>query len=320
MRFTRGVFALLLAGLSASSLAQSFSTKQPVQIYTSDPGAAADILAREEAQSLTAAFGTPAVVVNRGGNAIILAQQVARSAPDGHTLLSIGGNFFWLQPLLQSDVPYDPVKDFAPVTLTARSPNLLIVQAALPVKSVKELIAYAKANPGKLNFGHAGTGTGNHMAAELFKSMTQTNIVLIGYKGAAPVMNAVLAGDIHGFFPGIATAMPQVKAGKIRALGVTSDKRSDLAPGIPTVSESGLPGFQSGVDYVVFAPAKTPAAAVEQLNKVMVAHLRSPEVKDRLFKLGMDAVGSTPAELAARMKADRDSMGKVIKEQGIHVD
>jgi tripartite-type tricarboxylate transporter receptor subunit TctC len=256
-------------------------------------------------------------VENRGGDATIPVMQAAKGAPDGHTLMSIGGNFFWLQPLLRDGVPYDPVKDFAPVTLTASAPNLLIVSASLPVRNVRELIALAKANPGKLDFGHANVGSGNHLAAELFKSMSKTNIVLVTYKGAPAAMNAVLSGEVQAFFPGVSTALSLVKAGKVRALAVTTEQRTDLAPGIPTVSESGLPGFTSGADYVVFTPAKTPTPIIERLNRIIVQYLHDPEVRKMLFNQGLVVAGSTPAELARYMKTEIERVDKMIREQGI---
>lgn len=317
MRVIRGAIALLLGCLwTLPCLAQGFPSK-PIQVVTTTAGAAADILARQAAQALTDSLGVPALVQNRPGNATLPVMLVAKADADGHTLLSLGGSFFWLQPYLSPETPYDPVRDFAPVTLMANTPNLLVVPVTLPVQNVRELIAYARTRPGILNFSHANVGSGNHLAVELFKSMGQIDIVGVSYKGAAPAITALLAGEAQGMFPTPSAVLPHIKSGKIRALGVTSAQRTELAPGIPTVSESGLPGFISGVDYVVFAPARTPNAVIDQLNKIIVQNLRTPDSRKKMFNLGLEVVGSTPAELASAMKADMDRLGKLIREKGI---
>ena len=315
------VLAALLSTLLCSTLAvaQNFPTK-PIQVWTTAAGGGADVTLRAISPLLQKSLGQPIIIQNRGGLATIPVMEVAKAAPDGHTLLSLGGNFFWLLPYLMDDVPYDPVKDFAPVILTTTAPNVLVVNPSLPVNSVKELIALAKAQPGKLNFGVPGPGASPQLAAALFQYDTKINVVMVSYQGMAPVLNDLLGNRVQVGFPTPTSVAPHIKSGKLRALGVTSLKPTDLAPGMTPIAESGVPGFESSVDYVVFAPAKTPAAVIDKVNKAFAAALRTPEIKDQLFKLGQDVVASTPAQLAVRMKEDRESTGKVIKEAGIRAE
>ena len=310
---------LLAAGLSSAQCAQAqtFPSK-PIQVVTTTAGGGADLISRTLAQGLTESLG-PAVVINAGSQ-IVPMMTVAKAAPDGHTLLSYGGNTFWLYPFLDDKSPYDPVKDFAPVTLTASAPNLLVVHPAVPANNVKELIAVAKAKPGALNYGTAGVGASPWLAGELFKAMSGTNIVNVRYKGIAPAIADTVAGRLLVIFSTVGSVMSQVKAGKLRALAVTSARPTELAPGMPTVAASGVPGYESTTTYVVFAPAKTPGAIIDRLSRTMAQYLNRPEVKTRLFNEGFDVVGSTPQELATAMKADMDKMGKVIRDAGITRD
>ena len=249
---------------------------------------------------------------------IVTAEAVAKAPPDGYTVL-VYGSTIWITPLLQN-TPYDPVTDFAPITLVAISPHAIVVHPSLPVKSVRELIALAKAKPGDLNYASLGTGTSTHLGAELFKSMAHVNIVRVPYKSAATQMADLLSGQVQMTFSTTGAAMPHVKSGRLRALAVTSAKPSALMSGLPTVAASGLPGFESGAIYVMFAPSGTPAAIISRLNQETVRYLNQADVKERFFSAGLEAVGSTPEELAAKMKSEMARLGKVIKDAGIRAE
>jgi tripartite-type tricarboxylate transporter receptor subunit TctC len=243
--------------------------------------------------------------------------EAARAAPDGYTLLSLGANQFWLAPYLQDNVPYDPVNDFSPVCLTTSSPNMLVIHPSVTATNVQELITLARAKPGVLNYGAAGAGGSPHLAGEMFKAMSHTNIVAIQYKGSGPALVGVLGGEIQIMFPTVSTGMPGVKAGQLHALGVTSLRPTPLAPGIPTVSDSGLPGYESSTGYAVFVPAKTPVNLIAILNRAIVRYLQDPDVKQKTFDAGMEIVASSPQELTTAMKQDMARMGKVIRDVGI---
>lgn len=316
---TRRVILLSISiGWAPLTLAQNAPGKQ-TQVVTTAAGGGADLVARVVAEALSAIFGQPAVVLNRPGSQVIPVMQVAKAAPDGYTLLSIGGNLFWLGPLLQG-APYDAVGDFSPISLTAKSPNIVVVHPSLPVTNIRQLIALAKTQPGALNFSCGDAGGSPHLAGELFKAMSQTNIVTVRYKGTSPAVTATIAGEVHLMFPTVSTGMPGVKSGRLRALAVTSVRPSPLAPGLPTVSDTGLPGYESSSAYVVFAPAKTPVPTIERLHRAIVQYFQTPEIKDRLFRLGLETVASSPQELAIAMTADLEKMGKIIRDSGIRAN
>ena len=318
MSMIRVVMSILSAGLMLMRMDAAFGQAYPtrvVRILTSEAGGGSDIAARVVAQGLTSRLGQPFVVENRGGG-VIAGEAVAKAAPDGHTLL-LYGNTFWLMPLMRAHLSYDPIKDFLPITNAATTPTVLVLHPSVPANSVKELIALAKARPGVLNYASAATGTTNHLAAELLKYMTGANIVRIGFKGHASAFNAVLGGEAQLMFAIIGPAMAQAKAGKVKALAVTSAAPSALAPGLPTMAASGLPGFEVVFVAGIFAPAGTPAAIVNRLHGEIVRVLDQPENKERLRNVALEAVGSTPDELAATIKAELTVMGKVIKEAGI---
>ena len=299
--------------LSGAAAAQEYPAR-PVRIVTSEVGGGNDVQARLVARGLTDALGQQVIVENRPSG-VIPGEIVARATPNGYTLL-LYNNTLWTGPLLQK-TPYDPVKDLDPVTTATVGPNILVVNNALPVKSVQELVALAKSKPGALNYASSGTGATNHLAAELFKTMAGVDIVQIGYKGAGPGLNDVIAGQIQVMFPTAGAAMPHVKNGRVRALAVTSPGRSPVAPQLPTVAESGLPGYESLAIYGIFVPARTPRAIVERLNREIVGLLAAPEMKSRLLAMGMETVGGTPESLAARVRSEMQRMGKVIKAAGI---
>jgi tripartite-type tricarboxylate transporter receptor subunit TctC len=263
--------------------------------------------------------GQQVIVENRGAaGGIVAAQTIAKASPDGHSLLFYSG-FIWTLPLLKN-VPYDPARDFIPVTLVAQAPNILVINPALPAKTVKELVAYAKSKPGELGYASSGSGGTPHLAAELFKSMTGTAITHVPYKGQAQALTDLIGGQVQVMFPNAASVAPHLKSGRLRALAVTTPEPSVLAPGLPTVASAGLPGYESVVLFGMFVPAGTPAARVRRLYEEMVKITRNPEVKEKLLKAGTEAVGSTPEQFLATIKADVARMGKVIKDAGIRAD
>jgi tripartite-type tricarboxylate transporter receptor subunit TctC len=228
----------------------------------------------------------------------------------------VGSNSFWIGPLMQK-MSYDPVKDFSPVSLTQISPNILVVPPTLLAKSVKELIALAKAKPGALNVASGSTGAVSHLAAELFKSMAGVDIVTVPFKGAGPALLGVLSGQVQLMFATSGSAAPHLAAGKLRALAVTTTQPSALAPDLPTIAASGLPGYDATAMWGVLAPSRTPAMIIKRLNEEILRGVRKADVKDRLFNAGLETVGSSPSEFAAAIKSEMTSMGKVIKDAGL---
>jgi len=300
--------------VSAAAHAQSFPSK-PVRIVASEAGGSGDFVARLLAQGLTTAFGQQVIVDNRGGG-VVAGDVVAKAPPDGHTLL-LYGNTLWLLPLMRKQMPYDPYRDFAPVTLAARGVNVLVVHPSLPVKSVKDLIALARAHPGQLNFSTAAPGTVNHLAGELLKSIAKINIVRVSYRGSPSALTAVMSGEVHMTFGAAAPVRLHIQGGRVRALAVTTAIRSPSYPELPTMAEAGVPGFEAVSAHGVFVPAKTPEPLVVRLNEEIVRVLQRPEAKERFAGIGAEAVGSTPAQLATAIKEEVARMGKVIREAGI---
>ena len=304
---------LLAAGAGVAS-GQDYPNK-PVRMVTAAPGAAGDFVARLVALGLTESWGQQVIVENRGGSGVIPIEIVAKALPDGYTLL-VFGTTLWLLPLIQK-VSYNPIGDFSPITLAAVTPLLLVVHPSLPVKSIKELIAWAKAKPGELNYASGISGSATHLPAELFKAMAGVNIVRVAYKGGAPAISALIGGEVQVMFATASGAGPHVNSGRLRALAVTSAQPSALFPGLPTVAASGLPGYDAASIMCIFAPAKTPAALVGRLNRDIVRVLNKADVKERFIKAGSEVVASSPKELAAAIKSDMATMGKVIKDAGI---
>ena len=304
---------MLVVGIGAAS-AQTYPAK-PVRIVTSDAGGGSDIVARVIAQGVSGPLGQPVLVENRGGG-VIAGEMVAKAPPDGHTLLFYGGTL-WLLPMMRSSVPYDTLRDFAPITLAITSPTVLAVHPSLPVRSVKDLIALAKARPGQLNYGSPAVGTSTHMAAELLKSMAGINIVRIAYKGGAGALNDLIAGQVDLAFVVTTSATPHVKSGRLRALAITSAEPSPQFPGLPTVAATGLPGYESSAQVGMFVPAKTPDAIINRLNQEIVRVLARPDVKEKFLAIGVETVGNTPEQFMAKIKSEIVKWGKVIKEAGI---
>ena len=300
--------------------AQPVYPVKPIRVVTAEAGGGNDFTARAIVRGIGDSLGQQLIVDNRGGaGGIIAAENVARAAPDGYTLLVYASNI-WIIPLLKKNAPYDMARDFAPITWAARSPSTLVVHPALPVKSVRELIALARAKPGALNYGSGGSGSTTHLAAELFKSMAKVEIVRVAYRGNAPAMNDLIAGQIQVMFATAGTVAPHTGSGRLRALAVTSAQPSPLSPGLPTVASAGLPGYESISIYGVFAPAKVLPAILQLLNREMVRALNRPEIKELFLNAGMEVVGSTPEAFAAAINADVARMSKVISAAGIRED
>ena len=305
-----------MLGTALESAAQTFPSK-PLRLVTSEVGGSADAGARLMAKGMTERFGQQVIVDNRGSG-VIPGMTVARAQPDGYTLLFFGGTF-WLQPLWGNDVPYDPVRDFAPVTMAIQSPTVLVAHPTVQATNVVELIKLAKARPGELNFATGAPGSTNYLGAELFKYMAQLDIVGIGFKGTGPAVNGIVSGQVQLMFATASAVMPLVKQGRLRALAVGSSKRTTVAPGVPTVAESGVPGYESVSRTAMFAPARTPPDVVAKLNREANAYLATTEAKERFLATGAEAVGTTPDELRHIVVSELERVGKMVKAVGIHV-
>jgi tripartite-type tricarboxylate transporter receptor subunit TctC len=325
----RRVFIVAFAGVAAClpashAVAQSTATypNRPVKLVIPfPPGGPLDIIGRLIAQKASEDWGQNVVVDNRpgaGGN--IGADLVAKSPPDGYTILMGALSTHAVNPSLYAKMPYDAVKDFAPISLVAITPNVLVVNASLPVSSAKEFVAYAKANSGKLSFGSGSNGSAGHLAGELFKVDTGTDIVHVPYKGGAPATQALLAGDTQFMFDNLANAMPQVKAGKLKALAVTTAERSKLVPELPTMAEAGLAGFDISTWFGLLAPAGTPKDVVAKWNAEVVKILNSPEMRERLTAQGAEAAPTTPEQFAAFIQSEIPKYARIVKISGAKVD
>lgn len=311
------ISAALLAPLAG---AQGYPVK-PIRVILSVPaGATPDVTARLVTPGLANVLGQPLVVDNRGGaGGLIGAEIVAKSAPDGYTLFISSPGALTILPHLRK-VPYDTVKDFTPVSLISVGPFVLILHPSVPAKSVKELIALAKAQPGKLNYASAGNGVANHLAMELFKQMAGVDITHVPYKGAPQAVTDVLAGHMNMMFNSIAPIVGHIRAGRVRVLGIASAKRSPQLPEVPTISEAGVPGFEAENWFGMFAPAKTPQRIIARLNEAVVKVVRSPEIQSQFAALGADAVGNSPEEFATFVRRDMEKYAKVVRISGAKVD
>ncbi len=304
----------ILSGITLDASAQRYPEK-PVRLVTGAPAGGADLVARLVAAGLSENWAQQVIVDNRG-NGAIPGQILARAQPDGYTLLVNGSNI-WILPFLQNHVPYDPVKDFSTITLTASFPNILVVHPAVAAKSVRELIALAKAKPGSLNYASGPTGSANHLAAEIFKAMAGVDIVRVSYKGSAAALTDLIAGQVQVMFPNAGAVTPYIKSGRLRVMAIASAQPSTLAPEIPTVAASGLPGYESATTVGMFAPARTRASLIARLHQDIVRLIYTPEVKEKFFNAGAEVVGNTPQQFAATVKSDMARLGKVIRDAGI---
>ena len=307
--------------IAGGASAQAYPEKPVKLVVPFPPGGPTDGMARIVGQKLAEAWGQPVVIDNRGGaGGAIAAEGVVKSPPDGYTLFFGTTGTQAINPALYAKLPYDPLKDFAAVGLVATTANVLVVHPSLPVKSVQELVAHAKANPGKLTFGSAGNGSSNHLAGELFNTMAGVQMTHVPYKGSALALNDLLGGQLSMMWDVISTAMPHVQSGKTRALGVTSPKRSAIAPEIPTIAEAGLPGYEVVIWFGVLAPAATPRAIVNKINADLKTILGSSDMRERLSKLGAEPAWTSPEDFAALERSDIAKWGKVVKASGAKVD
>jgi len=320
----RAALAIILGLAGAAAQAQTWPAKPIRWIVPFPAGGPTDSFSRPVAQKLSEELGVPVLIDNRAGaGGGIGVDAVAKSAPDGYTIgLGTTGTHA-INPALYSRLAYDPLKDFAPLTLAVAYTNILVINPGMPIRNVGELVAYAKANPAKVTFGSAGNGSSNHLSGELLKSFTSAPMQHVPYKGSAAALTDVMAGNITYMFDILVTSIPQIRAGKVRALAITAPRRSPYIPEVPTMTESGVPGFDTvggNLWFGMFAPAGTPRDVVTKLNLALVKALHQPEVREKMAAQAFDIVGSTPEEMMATMKSDHQNWAKVVKETGSRID
>jgi tripartite-type tricarboxylate transporter receptor subunit TctC len=309
---------LCAAGLAC---AQSYPARPIRLIVPFPPGGGNDTVARAIAQEASPALGQSIVVDNRpGAGGIIGAQEAARAPADGYTLFLGGVGSHAVNPNLHSKLPYDAIKDFAPITLVASAPSVLVVHPSVPARTIAEFTAYTRANPGKLNYASNGNGSSSHMAAVLYETNAGVKMTHVPYKGLGPALTDLMSGRIELMFNSIVAIVPHIQSGKLRALAVTSRKRSSLLPEVPTIAESGWPEYEAGSWYGILAPAGTPPAVIERLHAEIVKSLKTAEVQKRLAGEGAEIIGSTPAEFAAHIKGELARMREAVRASGIHVE
>ena len=320
-RFARAwSMAALLAASVAAAFAQTYPAKPIKLINPWAPGGAADLIARPIMQRLAEALGQPIVVDNRpGANGTIGAAAAAHAAPDGYTLFFSNVGPVAISPALQTNLPYDSIKDFEPITQLVSGPTVLVVRPDIPVTSMKQLIAYAKAHPGKLSYGSVGSGSTTHLAGEMLSLMAGVELLHVPYKGNAPVVTDLLGGQLSMAFINVAGAMPYLKSGKFRGIAVTTLKRSAALPELPAVAET-LPGFEVNSWYGLMAPAGTPKAIIERLYRETVKVLKSPKIVEQMAQAGLDIEGTTPKEHAAQIRSDLERWARVVKATGATVN
>lgn len=314
-RLTTTVLVLATA-LTGSAGAQTFPAK-PIRIFTVEAGGALDITVRSMAQVMAPALGQPILIENRPSQSHPQ-EAVLKGTPDGHVLL-YWANPLWITPFLRN-VNYDPIRDFAPITLAAKAPSAVVVPASLSARTVGEFVQMAKAAPGQLNFASTTAGSTPHLAAVLFSTQAGIDVTQITYKGTIQGVNDLIAARVHIMFPSIAAVISNVRAGKLRALAVTSTEPSGLLPGVPTVAGSGYPDYEAVSSHALFAPAGTPSAVIQRIHQEAVHALQRADVKDKLFQIGVDVAGSSPEQLAATMKSEMARMGKLIRDKGIRAE
>ena len=309
-----------LAMLSGAALAQNYPARSIRFVIGFSPGGGTDVVTRLIADRMTEAMKQPVLVDNRPGAASNIAAELVAHAPaDGYTIF-MGTISTATNRTLYRKLKYDALKDFVPITQVLSTPFLLAVHPSLPVDNVRQFIAFAKARPGELNYGSAGSGSGSHLFAEMFRGMTGLNYVHVPYKGAGPATTALLAGEMMFKFDNIVTTLPMARSGKLRALAVTTLTRSSAAPEIPTVAESGVPGYDANAWFGVFAPAGTPPEIIARLNAEIVKILKQPQVRQKLLSVGGDPVGNTPEEFGKFFRSEVDKWGKVIRAANLQID
>lgn len=321
MNFLKVLPLLGVMSFPALAAAQTYPEK-PIRVILSVPaGATPDVTARLVTPGLSRLLGQQLVVDNRpGAGGMIGAEIASKAPPDGYTLFISSPGALTILPHLRKNVPYDTLRDFAPISLLSIGPFVLITHPSVPAGTVKELIALAKAQPGKLNYASAGNGTANHLAMELFKHMADIDIVHVPYKGAPQAVSDVVAGHMNMMFNSIAPIVGHIKAGRLRVLGIASAQRSPQLPDVPTISEAGVPGFEAVNWFGMFAPAKTPRRIIARLNEAVVKVVRTPEIRAQFLALGADPVGSSSEEFAAFVRRDMEKYAKVVKLSGAKVD
>ena len=310
-----------MAAIALSAQAADYPEKPIRLLVPAAPGGGADFVARILGVKLTEALGQTVVVENRAGaSGTIAADNAAKSTADGYTLLMGQSTSVVIAPHLYKKLGYDTLRDLAPVTLVAQVPNILVVHPSVPARTVSEFIALARAQPELLNYGSSGTGAPSHLAGEMFKSATGVKMVHVPYKGAGLAVNGLIAGEIQVMFAPIVAVLPQVKAGRLRALAVTSATRSAAAPELPTLAESGLPGYEISSWFGLFAPANTPAPVIERLYRETAKALQSPDVRERFAREGAEPVGSSPADFTGYVRAEYAKYTRIVRDSGIKAD
>jgi tripartite-type tricarboxylate transporter receptor subunit TctC len=314
------VVAFSPCAVSAQGPADAYPAKPVRLVIGLAPGGGTDIQARLFAQKLTENFGRPFVVENRtGAGGTVAYAQVAKSPADGYTLMGVTSGYT-ITPAVYAKLPYDPARDFAPISLVAQAPFLLLTHPSLPVRSVKDLLALVRAKPGVIDCGSAGHGSSTHMAFELFKAMAKVNITHVPYKGTGPALIDTISGQVHMLFGNVLSTMASMKSGRLRALAVTTAQRSKVLPDLPTIAESGVPGYENSTWFGLLAPAGTPPAVVSRLNAELVKISKSADVIERLAPDGGEPVGSTPEQFVRLIATETARWGKLVKEAGIRFE
>lgn len=307
--------------VAAPAMAQTYPTKPIRFIVPFAPGGSTDLVARLLAQRLPERLGQTVIVDNRGGaGGVIGAELAARAPADGYTIVLGSPGPLTINPNLLAKMPYDTLRDFSPISLATISPFILVVHPSLPVKSVRDLVALAKAKPGQLNYGSAGNGSVGHFSAEQFKSLAGVDLVHVPYKGAGPAVADLMGGQLQLMFENLPTVLPHIRSGRLRALAVGTKTRSALVPEYPTIAEAGVPGYESSTTFGVLAPAKTPVIAINRLNQEIVKILSSPDIKERLSAQGLEAAGSTPQQYTTHLKQELAKYGRIVKSAGIKIE